>query len=58
MKTIEQLYNGFYLNKKSANSQISNCITPLRIAPIKKMNKYENFKIDYKHFAFAEKNEN
>ena len=58
MKTIEQLYNGFYLNKESANSQISNCQTPLRIAPIKKINNYENLEIDYEHFAFAEKNKN
>ena len=58
MKTLKQLYNWFYLNKESANSQISNCQTPLRIAPIKKANKYEDLEIDYEHFAFAEKNQN
>ena len=58
MKTIEQLYNGFYLNKVSANSQISRCTTTLRVAPIEKLNNYENLKIDDEHFAFAEKNEN
>ena len=58
METIEQLYNGFYLNKESANSQISNCQATLRIAPIKKVDKYEDLEIDYEHFSFAEKNEN
>ena len=57
MKTIEQLYNWFYLDKESANSQMSNFQTPLWIAPIKKTNNYENLNIDYEHFAFAEKNE-
>jgi hypothetical protein len=57
MKTIEQLYNGFYLNKESANSQISNCKTSLRVAPIKKTNNYENLEIDYEHFAFSENDE-
>ncbi len=56
MKTIEQLYNGFYLNEKSANSQISNWKMPLRIAPLKKVKNYEKLEIDYDHFAFAEKN--
>ena len=58
MKTIEQLYNGFYLSKESANSKISNCTTPLRVAPINGVNNCENLEIDYEHFAFAEKNEN
>ena len=57
MKTIEQLYNGFYLDKEGANSQISNYQTPLRVAPIKRVNNYENLRIDYEHFAFSEKNE-
>jgi len=57
MKTIEQLYDGFYLNKECANTRISGCQTPLRVAPIKIMSKYENLEIDYEHFAFAEKNE-
>lgn len=55
MKTIEQLYSGFYLNKESTNSQISSCKNPLRVAPIKKANSYENLEIDHEHFAFAEK---
>jgi len=57
MKTIEQLYNGFYLDNKSANSQISNNSNSLRVAPIKKVKKYENLEIDNEHFSFAEKNE-
>ena len=57
MKTIEQLYNGFYLDEKCENTKISNCTTPLWVAPIKKVSKYEGLKIDYENFAFAEKNE-
>ena len=57
METIEQFYNGFYLNKESANSQISNCSTPLWVAPIKKVIDYETLEIDYEHFAFGEKDE-
>ena len=57
MKTIEELYWGFYLNKECANSQISDWLNPLRVAPIKKINNYEDLKIDYEHFAFGEKNE-
>ena len=55
MKTIEQIYSGFYLSKESTNSQISGCKNPLRVAPIKKVNSYWNLEIDYEHFAFAEK---
>ena len=58
MKTIEQLYNGFYLSKENANSQISNCSTPLRIAPIEKSDSYKKLEIEKDKFAFAEKNEN
>lgn len=58
MKTIEQFYNWFYLDKEGANSQISNCKNPLRIAPIKKVNNYEELEIDSEHFSFAEKNVN
>ena len=58
MKTLTQLYNGFYLNKESANSKISGYSNSLRVAPIKKVCNYENLEIDYEHFAFAEKNEN
>jgi hypothetical protein len=57
MKTIEELYNGFYIGKKSANSKISNCSNPLRVAPIKKSNNYGDLEINYENFAFAEKNE-
>lgn len=57
MKTIEQLYNWFYLDKESLNSQISAWPTPLWVAPIWKINYYENLEIDGEHFAFAEKNE-
>ena len=57
MKTIEQLYTGFCLDKMCENTRISNCQTPLRVAPIKKVNKYESLKIDYEHFSFAEKDE-
>jgi len=55
MGKIEKLYNGFYLNKESANSQISGCKDYLRVAPIKKINSYVNLEIDYEHFTFAEK---
>jgi len=55
MGKVEKLYNGFYLNKESANSQISGCKDNLRVAPIKKTNSYVNLEIDYEHFAFAEK---
>ena len=58
MKTIEQLYNGFCLDKESLNSQISACPTTLRIAPLKRTNNYKNLEIDDEHFAFAEKNKN
>lgn len=57
METLEQLYNGFYLDEKCENTRISNCQTPLRVAPIKKIDKYDDLDIDYEHFAFAEKNE-
>lgn len=57
MRTIEQLYNWFYLDEKCENTKISNCQAPLRVAPIKKIDKYEGLDIDYEHFSFAEKNE-
>jgi len=57
MKTLEKLYSGFYLNEESANSQISGCKSSLRVAQIKKVNKYENLYIDNEHFSFSEKSE-
>ena len=57
MKKLEELYNGFYLDEKCENTKISSCETPLRVAPIKKVSKYENLEIDYENFAFAERNE-
>jgi hypothetical protein len=33
-------------------------MTPLWIAPLKKLDNYEKLEIDKEHFAFAEKNEN
>ena len=56
MKTLEQLYSWFYSPQKSANSQISNCEIPLRVAPIKFVNEYKKIEIEQEHFAFAEKN--
>lgn len=58
METLEQIYNGFFLGKESANSQISACEIPLRVAPVKRISNYKNLEIDYKHFSFAEKNQN
>ena len=57
MKTLDQLYNGFYLEEMCENTRISNWKTPLRVAPVKRVSKYENLEIDYEHFAFVEKNE-
>ena len=57
MKTIEQLYSGFYLSKESANSKISDCTNPLRVPPLKTIDEYKSPEIDYKHFSFAEKND-
>ena len=57
MEMIEQLYSGFYLSKESCNSQISDWLKSLWVAPIKNVNKYEKLEIDYEHFAFAEKGE-
>lgn len=58
MKTIEQLYNGFYLDNECLNAQISGCQTPLWVAPIKKSNNFENLRIEKDKFAFAERDEN
>ena len=58
MMKLEELYNWFYLRSTCANMEISNCQIPLRVAPIKKTNKYENLEIDSNNYAFAEKNSN
>ena len=52
MKTIEQLYSGFYLSKESANSKISDCTNPLRVPPLKTIDEYKSPEIDYKHFSY------
>ena len=57
MRTIEQLYNGFYLDKESANSQISGCSTSLRVAPLEKIDQYKKLETERNNFAFVEKNE-
>ncbi len=56
MEKIEKLYNGFYLNKESANSQISGCSTSLRVAPLEKIDQYKELEIERNNFAFVEKN--
>ena len=56
MKTIEQFYNGFFLDTTCANTKISNCQKFLRVAPIKKTDHYEEIQIEKDNFAFSEKN--
>ena len=56
MKTLQELYNWFFLDTTCANAQISNCKKYLRVAPIKKTDKYEWTEINLSDFAFAEKN--
>ncbi len=58
MKTLEQLYNWFFLDTTCTNARITNCDKFLRVAPIKKTNHYEEIKIEKDNFAFAEKNWN
>ena len=58
MKTLQQLYNWFFLDTTCANVQISNCKKFLRTAPIKKADYYEQIEIEADNFAFAEKNNN
>ena len=58
MKTIEQLYNWFFLDITCANAKIINCNKFLRVAPIKKSDNYEKLEIEKNNFAFAEKNGN
>ena len=58
MKTLQKLYNWFYLNPKDENSKICNWKIPLRVAPLKIISKYEKTEIDYNHFSFSETNKN
>ena len=56
MRNLEQLYNWFFLDITCANTKISNCKKFLRVAPIKKIDHYEEIEIEEDNFAFAEKN--
>ena len=56
MKTLQQLYNWFFLDTTCANIQLSNCKKFLRVAPIEKVDKYKELEIEEDNFAFAEKN--
>lgn len=58
MKWIEQYYNWFFLSVDSANNKLADCLEKLRVAPIKKVSKFEPLSIEDKYFAFAEKNKN
>ena len=58
MKTLEQLYNWFFLDTTCANVRISNCNKFLRVAPLEKVNKYTKIQKEENNFAFAEKNGN
>ncbi len=58
MKTIEQLYNWFFLDITCANAKITNCNKFLWVAPIEKVDTYKTLEIEKDNFAFAEKNGN
>lgn len=58
MKTLEQLYNWFFLDTTCANAKITNCDKFLRVAPLKKIDNYTEIQIEENNFAFAEKNGN
>ncbi len=58
MKTLEQLYNWFFLGTTCANAKITNCNKLLRVAPIEKVHSYKDLAIEENNFAFAEKNGN
>ena len=58
MKTLEQLYNWFFLDTTCANAKITNCDKFLRVAPIEKTNNYTEIQAEENNFAFAEKNGN
>ena len=56
MTTIEQLYNWFFLDTTCANAKITNCNKFLRVAPVEKVDSYQDLVIEKNNFAFAEKN--
>lgn len=58
MKTLQQLYNWFFLDTTCANAQLPNCKKFLRVAPIEKIDRYKKLEIEKNNFAFAEKNAN
>ena len=58
MKTLEQLYNWFFLDTTCANARITSCDKFLRVAPLQKVDYYTGIQIEEDNFAFAEKNEN
>lgn len=58
MKTLQQLYNWFFLDTTCANAQLSNCKKFLWVAPIKKIDRYKELEIEKDNFTFAEKNGN
>ena len=58
MKTLEQLYNWFFLDTTCANAKITNCNKFLRVAPIEKVDTYKTLEIEKDNFAFSEKNGN
>lgn len=56
MKTLQELYNWFFLDTTCANIKISNCKKFLRVAPIEKVDNYKRLEVEKDNFAFAEKN--
>lgn len=58
MKTLQELYSWFFLDTTCANAKISNCKKFLRVAPLEKVDCYDEIEIDEKNFVFAEKNFN
>jgi hypothetical protein len=58
MKTLEQLYNWFFLDTTCENTKIANSNKFLRVAPIEKLDHYKEIEIEESNFAFAEKDEN
>ena len=58
MKTLEQLYNWFFLDTTCANARITSCDKFLRVAPLERADYYPQIEIEEDNFAFAEKNWN